>query len=62
MILDNHLTVCSYFFFWLQSTKCFFKEGLLETSVYLLKDMTNGHCVTGPAIIIEKNRYLCVYI
>ena len=26
--------------------------------MYLLKDMTNGHCIPGPAIIIEKNRHV----
>lgn len=46
--------VCLYF---LQITQCHFKEGKLDTKVYLLNKLRAGHQIEAPAIIIDANRY-----
>ncbi len=49
--------------FWLldyylsQVTTCCFEGGVLDTDVYLLSRLGRGHRITGPAIIIDKNRW-----
>ena len=42
----------------LQEIQCYFEQGLLKTQVYLLQGLTFGHCLSGPAIIIDKNRWV----
>lgn len=39
-----------------QVTECYFEGGRLPTNLYLLDDLSNGHSMEGPAIIIDKNR------
>ena len=39
-----------------QVTPCYFEDGSHDTNVYLLDEMTYGHSVEGPAIIIDKHR------
>ncbi|XP_068615212.1 5-oxoprolinase-like, partial [Brachionichthys hirsutus] len=41
-------------------TKCYFEEGYLDTSVYLWEELACGHCIQGPAIIIDKNSTILV--
>ncbi|KAM3929038.1 5-oxoprolinase isoform 1-T1 [Leptodactylus fuscus] len=41
-------------------TKCYFEEGCLDTSVYLLEDLSCDHTIAGPAIIIDKNSTVLV--
>ena len=38
-------------------TECYFENCYLQTKVYLLEDLTYGHTIEGPSIIIDKNRY-----
>ncbi|XP_041454379.1 5-oxoprolinase-like isoform X2 [Lytechinus variegatus] len=40
--------------------KCYFEEGLLDTAVYLLDDLSCDHTIIGPAILIEKNSTILV--
>ena len=40
-----------------QVTKCYFDDGFYDTNVYIYSDLTYGHTVLGPAIIIDDNRY-----
>uniref|UniRef100_A0A914BYY1 5-oxoprolinase n=1 Tax=Acrobeloides nanus TaxID=290746 RepID=A0A914BYY1_9BILA len=37
------------------TTKCYFSNGNLETAVYELANLKNGHVIQGPAIIIDNN-------
>ncbi|XP_073411157.1 5-oxoprolinase [Dendrobates tinctorius] len=41
-------------------TKCYFEEGYMDTSVYLLEDLSCDHTIDGPAIIIDKNSTVLV--
>lgn len=40
--------------------KCHFEAGHLDTGVYRLDNLCAGHCVDGPAIIIDKNSTILV--
>uniref|UniRef100_A0A6Q2XRM8 5-oxoprolinase, ATP-hydrolysing n=1 Tax=Esox lucius TaxID=8010 RepID=A0A6Q2XRM8_ESOLU len=42
------------------TTKCYFEDGYLETSVYLCEDLPCDHSISGPAIIIDKNSTILV--
>ena len=35
---------------------CFFGDRFRNTNIYLFEKLTYGHTITGPAIIIDKNR------
>lgn len=35
--------------------KCYFEDNYHDTPVYLLENLSYGHCLKGPCIIIEKN-------
>ena len=39
-----------------QEVQCYFDGGNWSTQVFQLVDLTFGHSVTGPAIIVDKNR------
>ncbi len=39
-------------------TQCYFEDGNLDTSVYLWEDLSSDHSIQGPAIIIDKNRWV----
>ncbi|CAL1530679.1 unnamed protein product [Lymnaea stagnalis] len=39
---------------------CYFEEGCLSTNVYILENLCANHQISGPAIIIDKNRLLGV--
>eukprot|EP00794_Sanderia_malayensis_P019028 gene19028-20941_t len=41
-------------------TKCYFKGGFQDTKIYLMEDLTYGHVINGPAIIIDKNSTILV--
>nr|XP_033788894.1 5-oxoprolinase isoform X2 [Geotrypetes seraphini]XP_033788895.1 5-oxoprolinase isoform X2 [Geotrypetes seraphini]XP_033788896.1 5-oxoprolinase isoform X2 [Geotrypetes seraphini] len=41
-------------------TRCYFEDGYLDTSVYLLEDLSYDHAIAGPAIIIDKNSTILV--
>ncbi|KAJ6661524.1 hypothetical protein lerEdw1_014434 [Lerista edwardsae] len=41
-------------------SRCYFEDGYLETSVYLLEDLSWGHSVPGPSIIIDRNSTILV--
>ncbi|XP_048862389.1 5-oxoprolinase isoform X2 [Brienomyrus brachyistius] len=41
-------------------TQCYFDDGYQDTAVYLWKELTCDHSITGPAIIIEKNSTILV--
>uniref|UniRef100_A0A8C8S128 5-oxoprolinase, ATP-hydrolysing n=1 Tax=Pelusios castaneus TaxID=367368 RepID=A0A8C8S128_9SAUR len=43
-----------------QVTRCYFTDGYLDTCVYLLEDLSSGHTVPGPSIIINKNSTILV--
>ena len=53
---DKTLVLCNDKCFVFQVTKCFFEDGFHDTSVYLMEGLTFGHVISGPAIIIDKNR------
>ncbi|XP_053104101.1 5-oxoprolinase isoform X2 [Hemicordylus capensis] len=40
--------------------RCYFEGGYLETSVYLLEDLSAGHAIPGPSIILDKNSTILV--
>uniref|UniRef100_A0A8D3BLT0 5-oxoprolinase, ATP-hydrolysing n=1 Tax=Scophthalmus maximus TaxID=52904 RepID=A0A8D3BLT0_SCOMX len=42
------------------TTKCYFDDGYLDTSVYLWEELPCGHNIQGPAIIIDKNSTILV--
>lgn len=37
-----------------QVTSVYFEEGWLDTNVYMLASLGAGHCIAGPAIIMDK--------
>ncbi|XP_013419833.1 5-oxoprolinase-like [Lingula anatina] len=41
-------------------TKCYFEDGYLETSVYLLEELQAGHKIHGPAIIMNGNSTILI--
>ncbi|XP_029442000.1 5-oxoprolinase [Rhinatrema bivittatum] len=41
-------------------TQCYFEDGYLDTSVYLLEELSCDHAIPGPAIIIDKNSTILV--
>ncbi|XP_062987330.1 5-oxoprolinase [Elgaria multicarinata webbii] len=41
-------------------SRCYFEGGYLDTSVYLLEDLSCGHVIPGPSIIIDKNSTILV--
>ncbi|XP_022798938.1 5-oxoprolinase-like isoform X3 [Stylophora pistillata] len=41
-------------------TKCFFEGGYLETKVYFLNDLAEGHVIKGPSIIIDQHSTILV--
>ncbi|PIK47735.1 putative 5-oxoprolinase isoform X1 [Apostichopus japonicus] len=41
-------------------TKCYFEEGYLDTSVYKLEELSAGHVLAGPSIIIDQNSTILV--
>ncbi|XP_055890721.1 5-oxoprolinase-like [Biomphalaria glabrata] len=43
-----------------QVVHCYFEEGCLNTSVFLLDNLLAGHVIKGPAIIIDKNSTILV--
>uniref|UniRef100_A0A2C9JMB0 5-oxoprolinase n=1 Tax=Biomphalaria glabrata TaxID=6526 RepID=A0A2C9JMB0_BIOGL len=43
-----------------QVVHCYFEEGCLNTSVFLLDNLLAGHEIKGPAIIIDKNSTILV--
>lgn len=53
-VMRSHLL-----FYSMQTTKCYFENGYLDTSVYLWEELPFGRTVQGPAIIIDKNRQEC---
>ena len=44
------------FFLTIQTTKCYFEDGFHDTKIYLLEELSAGHTIDGPAIIVDKNR------
>lgn len=40
----------------MQTTKCYFEDGFHDTKIYLLEELSAGHTIDGPAIIVDKNR------
>uniref|UniRef100_A0A3Q1FS04 5-oxoprolinase, ATP-hydrolysing n=1 Tax=Acanthochromis polyacanthus TaxID=80966 RepID=A0A3Q1FS04_9TELE len=42
------------------TTKCYFEDGYLDTSVYLWEELPCGYSIQGPAIIIDKNSTILV--
>ena len=40
----------------IQTTKCYFEDGFHDTKIYLLVELSAGHTIDGPAIIVDKNR------
>uniref|UniRef100_A0A670IUD6 5-oxoprolinase, ATP-hydrolysing n=1 Tax=Podarcis muralis TaxID=64176 RepID=A0A670IUD6_PODMU len=41
-------------------SRCYFEGGYLDTSVYLLEELSWGHSIPGPSIIIDKNSTILV--
>ncbi|XP_042319482.1 5-oxoprolinase [Sceloporus undulatus] len=41
-------------------SRCYFEGGYLDISVYLLEDLTWGHSIPGPSILIDKNSTILV--
>ena len=39
-----------------QTTEAFFDDGAHQTQVYLLENLQAGHCINGPAIIVDQTR------
>ena len=50
-------SLCCHGYAHSQVTPCYFEDGSHDTNVYLLDEMTFGHSVEGPAIIIDKHRW-----
>ena len=48
--------VCCFFFPAMQTTKCYFEDGFHDTKIYLLQELSAGHTIDGPAIIVDKTR------
>ncbi|KAI6174399.1 hypothetical protein M3Y98_01185900 [Aphelenchoides besseyi] len=42
------------------TTKCFFKDGSLDTDVYDMSKLSYGHEINGPALIIDKNATIVI--
>lgn len=40
----------------MQTTKCYFEDGFHDTKIYLLQELSAGHTIDGPAIIVDKTR------
>ncbi|XP_048338634.1 5-oxoprolinase [Sphaerodactylus townsendi] len=41
-------------------TRCYFEGGYQDTCIYLLEDLSWGHCVPGPSILIDQNSTILV--
>ena len=41
----------------MQVVQCFFENSYYDTNVYHLESLGTGHSVSGPAILMETNRY-----
>lgn len=41
-------------------TPIIFKEGILESKVYLLKDLENGEVINGPALLLDETQTLLI--
>lgn len=41
-------------------TPCYFEEGLLDTAIYLLDNLSSDQTINGPAVLIEKNSTILV--
>lgn len=37
-----------------QVTSVYYEEGWLDTKIYMLSSLAAGHCIPGPAIIMDK--------
>lgn len=35
---------------------CYFEDGFHETNIYLLEELSAGHTIEGPAVIVDKTR------
>lgn len=45
----------------LDYTKCYFEsEGFVQTPIYLFDSLRRGHCVNGPAMIIDSNSTMVI--
>ncbi|XP_078355296.1 5-oxoprolinase-like, partial [Oculina patagonica] len=42
------------------TTKCYFEDGFHDTKIYLLEELSAGHTIDGPAIIVDKNSTMLV--
>ncbi|XP_069771232.1 5-oxoprolinase isoform X3 [Narcine bancroftii] len=40
--------------------KCYFDDGYVDTAVYLQEELSYGHTICGPAIIIDKNSTILI--
>ena len=50
------LLSCFILFVIHQTTECYFEDGFHDTKVYLLGELSAGHTIDGPAIIVDKTR------
>ena len=57
MIVILLCIVTARLFSFSQTTNCYFENGYQETKVYHLENLSFGHSIEGPAIIMNGNRY-----
>ncbi|KAL9974393.1 hypothetical protein ACROYT_G011417 [Oculina patagonica] len=43
-----------------KTTKCYFEDGFHDTKIYLLEELSAGHTIDGPAVIVDKNSTMLV--
>ncbi|CAH3017311.1 unnamed protein product [Porites evermanni] len=41
-------------------SKCYFEDGFHETNIYLLEELSAGHTIEGPAVIVDKTSTILV--
>ena len=46
----------------MQVAKCYFDDGFYDTNIYMYGNLTYGHTISGPSIIIDDNRYVCSHV
>ena len=55
-LISFNQVVCFFLFSEMQTTKCYFEDGFHDTKIYLLQELSAGHTIDGPAIIVDKTR------
>ena len=57
LMISDHSTKWRSVFKLQKVSKCYFEDGFHETNIYLLEELSAGHTIEGPAVIVDKTRF-----